>query len=464
MFVRSGAAPGADPSVLKFSVFKLAAHLTGPALELEFTPESPWADGWFTISEPTLEPLTAETTSLRDRFRDAVETAIGDSDRVAVDFSGGLDSFAVLTHAADICKKDGRHLLAVTTALRDDDGIDAASIARQLIASSGVDCAVHEIPVGHRAVPDLPWDSSGPYLNMAPRLNMTTCQVAAELGADVLLDGVGGDEILMAHEFLTPRMLSAGAWRDIGHYLRDHCVYDRALGLPSELCAMAASVLPAAISARLYFALHAPRAVSNPSAALVEEPYRSYADEWSKRWFNRVIDLYRSELRSWSATIAWETAHQYRQMWRAEFIRQRSPFLDCQFARYALSLPQHRRYSARGPVAYHRFKTLVIDLLPDDMRAWIPRHKQLYSNAMSEYFAREFDLSLPLCREVGLLGAATVRQIEADPRVPPRLMAIEHWLEGALAAGATPSTEAGIECLGGWAAPTWRKGCVDVDT
>src|ERR1700690_1580420 len=80
----------------RYSVAKLAAYLAGPALYRDFRPQCPWAGIRAVRPAPPAPGPGGHPQAFGAAFRAAVAQAAGDHDCVAVAFSGGMDSAAVL--------------------------------------------------------------------------------------------------------------------------------------------------------------------------------------------------------------------------------------------------------------------------------------------------------------------------------------------------------------------------------
>jgi Asparagine synthase len=113
----------------------LALMVSSPALELEFMPASPWRGLTLRRARPRWPSRATDVAELHERFRDSVERCMGDASTVAVFFSGGLDSLAVLLHARAIARRQGRRVVAVTVDLLDDNWVPVSKVASDLIAA-----------------------------------------------------------------------------------------------------------------------------------------------------------------------------------------------------------------------------------------------------------------------------------------------------------------------------------------
>src|SRR5579859_2279061 len=126
----------------RYSLASLAAYFTGPALYRDFRPECPWAGITVVRPQPPRpgQGPAGRDDALRAAFDEAVRAAIGEQACVAVAFSGGMDSAAVLWAAWQRCREDGRRLVAVTLAQRDDEGRRTGEVAASVAAALGADC------------------------------------------------------------------------------------------------------------------------------------------------------------------------------------------------------------------------------------------------------------------------------------------------------------------------------------
>lgn len=135
--------------------------------------------------------------ALRESIEVGIQSCIGSNAQVAVAVSGGLHSTVLLLLTADICRTQGRDLLAVTLNMRNDDGSMAADNARRVIESHQVKLKKHLIiPFEPLKWPIPEWTQSGPNLDSFPTLKSAIIQNCISAGAGVILYGTGADRLL----------------------------------------------------------------------------------------------------------------------------------------------------------------------------------------------------------------------------------------------------------------------------
>ncbi|MFV2094095.1 MULTISPECIES: asparagine synthase-related protein [unclassified Micromonospora] len=204
---------------------------------------------------------------LGEVFDRVVAEMCGDTEAVGVNFSGGLDSLAVLVAVCQLAQV--RRVVAFTVDLVDDDDASTAVAAADLVADLGLpaDLVVVE-PDGAGPVP--PWSPLGPRFDALPRVNARVNAAAATAGCGVLLSGNGADELLAAGSFATAQV--AGRWglRGVRRYLAD--MAGTAAGRLGEAVAVVARVLPANWSARGVLGGELARVVSPDGVAVTGDP------------------------------------------------------------------------------------------------------------------------------------------------------------------------------------------------
>jgi Asparagine synthase len=417
----------------------LALMVSSPALELEFMPASPWRGLTLRRARPRWPAEDTDPAELRERFRDSVERSMGDASTVAVFFSGGLDSLAVLLHAEAIARRQDRRVVAVTVDLLDDNWVPVSEVASGLIAALAPGCDLTVVNASPDDLPEPPWRPQGPYLRGLPRLNRAASEAAARLGATVMLNGSGGDELFMTPDYLALALAAARRWRDLARYLGDICrYYGPARGLMRETLAMLAPLAGPRRSFQLYTAVQTP-ALSQPGALDVISPQlRPAMIGFAGSWLAAE-----AELAAGSGPSLWCRALARDMVWPLDPapsygpVPERSPFMDPGFARYAVALPLSATYSAAYRIPYHRHKALVAGLVRPEVVSHLPTGKQQFGNAVRRYFACVMS-GRPLSgARHGLFSRSAADQLAGDPRLAPVCHAIDVWLDGAIRKGAT---------------------------
>ncbi|MGW0708971.1 asparagine synthase-related protein [Streptomyces sp. NPDC002643] len=397
----------------------LALLLAPPALLGEFVPRSPWKG----VERVPGEIPPAVPGSLPRAFSQAVETVTADAEVTGVLVSGGLDSLAVLVHALRAAQ--GRRVIAFTTDLTDDAGGSAADVVRRLLAALALPAELVVLdPARDRAEPV--WSPAGPRLDALPEVNAAAADRAAELGVQVLLSGDGADELLGVPRFATAAVAARRGVRAAARYATD--VAASGPGLPGEMAAAAARLLPRRIRARAYWAANWPAWCDPVAPAVLAEPYRSAATTWARQWVDAQIAAHAGAGRSWAEADAQDAAFPREAIPPAGVVPEASPFLHKTFLAAALALPLGDRYHPGLPSGYLRCKAQVVRLLPAHALPVLPRRKQYFKAALANASASA--CQAPRCVEAGLLDGDTLAA-ETDPAVLLVVAALERWLAGA---------------------------------
>ncbi|MGI8450467.1 MAG: asparagine synthase-related protein [Streptosporangiaceae bacterium] len=417
----------------------LALMVSSPALELEFMPASPWRGLTLRRARPPWPAEDSDPGELHERFGDSVGRCMEDAGTVAVFFSGGLDSLAVLLHARAIAMRQGRRVVAVTVDLLDDNQVPVSSVARGLIAALAPECDLAVISPSPDGLPEPPWRPQGPYLRGLPRLNRAANEAAARLGAGVMLNGNGGDELFMTRDYLALALAGARRWHDLTGYLGDICrYYGPARGLMRETLAVLAPLGGARRSFQLYTAVQTPALAVPGALGVISPQLRPAVISFARSWLSSEASLAaRSGPRPWCRTLARDMVWPLDPAPGYGPVPERSPFMDPGFARYAVGLPLAATYSAAYRVPYHRHKALVAGLAGPGGAGHLPAGKQQFGDAVRRYFAAVM-AGRPLTgARHGLFSGTAAAQLAGDPRLAPVCHAIDVWLDGAITKGAT---------------------------
>lgn len=413
----------ADPLALdvpmSVDVEALACLFTRPTLEGQFVPRPPWRGLERVRQRPTpaLEPRP-----LVEVFQSALADLVDEVEVVGVELSGGLDSFAVLTHVLPLAVD--RRVVAFTTALRDDDGRSSVEAARSLLQAFGkpVDLVVVDPDHDQSRVR---WSPHGPRLDAMPGVRAGTVRLAADRGVGVLLNGSGADELLGVHRYLTGSLLRHCGPRAALRYLCD--VASTGPGLAGEALALLAADAPRRLRAEMYWAVNHPEWQLPEVAAVLTEPMQGVARDWEYGWISEMLGEHVTAGHSWAAADAWDAMWPYDPIPPAGEIREASPFLHPRIVAAALALPRHSRYDSTLPTAYLRCKAQVVGLVPPRLWPALPRQKQYYARAISESCRQP--LEAPRSVEIGLIDPARLA-VETEVQVRLMVAAVEEWLEG----------------------------------
>ncbi|MEW1721200.1 asparagine synthase-related protein [Streptomyces sp. NPDC093109] len=425
MFEDGAGTRSADPLALSGPVpvvdlSALALLLAPPAMLGEFAPAAPWRG----IHRVPFTPPPAEPGSLPDAFTTAVAQQTEGAETIGVLVSGGLDSLAVLVHALHVAA--GRRVIALTTDLVDDTGVGAAEVVRRLLAALSLPAELVVLdPAVDRAEPV--WSAAGPRLDALPEINAAASARAAELGAQVLLSGDGADELLGVPRFATAAVVRRRGPTAALRYAAD--VASSGPGLPGEVAALAARLLPRRARARAYWAANWPAWADPVAPAVLAEPFRQYATDWARSWVDEQVAGHAAAGRTWAEADAHDALFPREAIASAGILPESSPFLAEPFLSAALAMPVGDRYHPRLPSAYLRCKAQVVRLLPPYALAALPRRKQYFTTALAGQSAT--GQTAPVCVAAGLIDADALTA-ERDPAVLLVVAALEHWLIGAL--------------------------------
>ncbi|MFI6905992.1 asparagine synthase-related protein [Nonomuraea sp. NPDC050394] len=429
-------------SAKRFSLERLALLLDGLPFEAEFPPESPW-EGVVRHRPPLdLPPLgSTDDAALGEEFAAAVSRCLGDAESAVVLLSGGMDSWAVFAHAWRQTRREGRRLSAVVWNLRDQFGKATASLVHRQLRAVDISCDLHVLPAEWHALPEPRWSPLGPRHDYYTRLHQATVDHAADIGASVLLSGQGGDEVLGAWNHLSASLARGRRWRDLRSYLTSFGQADSLVEVAGEAAAIAARRLPPHLSFQLYVATALRDVVNSGRPSVLTDRYRKSVQGWTEGWLADRFESFREAGGDWTTASLRDSIFP----WAYDAhplgapIRQRSPFVDERFVRYAFGLPPATRFRAEGPYPYQWYKALHLRLLPAALRPMLPGYKQSYSDAFRRYVLDVLPERPPLIEELGLIRPMDRLDLErVHPRLPIVVRNVERWVAGALEAGAEP--------------------------
>ncbi|GGO98174.1 asparagine synthase-related protein [Wenjunlia tyrosinilytica] len=418
---------GASPRVDLEAVGLLLAQ---PALTGEFYPRSLWHG----VERVPMRPVVpvAHPGGLGAAFAQSVREVTEGAETIGVSLSGGLDSLATLVNVCAVA--DGRRVVAFTIDITDDRGNGCVPVVKGLLRDlglTGVELVVID-PRRDGAVPG--WSPVGPRLDALPELNAAVARRAAERGVDVLLSGLGSDELLGVPRYATGAIAARHGVRAAMRYAAD--VGLSGPNLLGEAGAAFARLLPARVRAHGYWAANWPEWCDPVASAVLAEPYRSDATAWGRSWVAERIGDHAAAGRSWLEADARDAFDPYEVLPPSGDVLEASPFLTETFLSAALAVPLADRYRADLPTGYLRAKSLILPLLPPDALPVLPKRKQYFSTALGEQAAAALDARGPLLSaDVGLIERAALAR-ETDAAVLLVVYAVEQWLRGAAERGA----------------------------
>lgn len=427
----------------RFSLERLALLLDGLPFEAEFPPECPW-EGVVRHRPPLdLSPLgSSDASALGEEFAAAVSRCLGDAESAVVLLSGGMDSWAVFVHAWRQAQREGRRLSAVVWNLRDQFGKATAALVHRQLRALDISCDLHVLPAEWQALPEPAWSPLGPRHDYYTRLHQATVDHAASIGAGVLLSGQGGDEVLGAWNHLSASLVRGRRWHDLRRYLAAFGRGDSLVEVAGEAAAVAARRLPAHLSFQLYVATALREVINSGRPSVLTDVYRESVGDWTQRWLADRFTSFQEAGGDWTTASLRDSIFP----WAYDAhplgapIRQRSPFVDEPFVRYAFGLPPASRFRAEGPYPYQWYKALHLRLLPAELRPLLPGYKQSYSDAFRRYVFDVLPEGPLLIGELGLIRPMDRLDLERiHPRLPIVVRNVERWVAGALEAGAEPT-------------------------
>lgn len=404
----------------------LACLFASPSLFGEVTPGSFWRG--VSLHWPPPEAACLPTEPLIDAFRKAVKDCCQDAQTIAIQTSGGLDSLAVLRTCCELFPD--RQIIALCGNIVDDDGVSTVDVVRSLIAKLRLRCKL--VVVGRNEWREWPqWSPHGPFRTAVPSAHAAMARIARQEGADVLLSGDGADELVAIHRFAAKAIARGKGLREAGSYLRDAMMTGP--GLTGELLAVVADLLPARLRLQMYWAINWPEWCVPSASKILREPYYSTALRWAEAWLRSSLEDHIKHKRSWceaEALDAWWP--QPFLAWAGE-LPEGSPFLHEHFVSVALAHPASSRYSRSEYTTYHKIKSGVVALFPPEDRALLPPRKQYFTKFAADMNSKPAES--PLGIELGLFNRQALRD-EQDTMTRKLIVAVEHWLQGALQIGA----------------------------
>lgn len=415
------------------SARNLALWLSWPSVLGEFAPAPLAGDSASCLPAAPWPEGDPRVTDVRQAFRESVRSCMAGHETVAVSFSGGLDSFAVLIEAARIAAQDGRRVVIAVADLTDDAGGSNVPIARRLVAAAGLD----DLELYVSSTGDMPrqrpeWRPDAPALDALPLANRYLAEQAADRGATVMLGGNGADEILGAVRYLTGAHLKTAQWTACRSYWADASGARRE-AFVSEALALACRALPRRHRAFVYLALEWPELCTRAEAPdVIAEPLRGHVDQWSATWITELLAYHAAHHRTWAQAAAWDAVFPLTLLAGPGPIALKHPFQTPEFIGAVQQLPIARRYDPSLPHAYWRQKAQVIALIPDHARSVLPTAKQTFRAALTNQATEKSSARYLI--EHDIISPSAWRS-EQDPLLVRRVNALETWAHGALERG-----------------------------
>jgi asparagine synthase (glutamine-hydrolysing) len=218
-----------------------AAHFAVFSLREPTAPPS--TERWWKIGRKRIESRTPERTFC-ELFEDAIRIRLRSDVCVGSCLSGGLDSPAIVTGVTR--QLAGAAPFRTVTCCYDGEGYDEEKYARQVVAATGSIGAWPRPLKTHRLLDDLPHlvhIQEKPFATLSVYSQYCVMREAKDAGVTVLLDGQGGDELLLGYDscqtvrlaLMMRRCQFGRAWRFAREVARNNALLPRAFLLPMTI-------------------------------------------------------------------------------------------------------------------------------------------------------------------------------------------------------------------------------------
>jgi asparagine synthase (glutamine-hydrolysing) len=406
---------------------ELALMFSAVSMVGEFQPTSVWDNSQKVWSWKRPSYVGTSIQELRLAFHRAVIESVGDASVVAVSFSGGLDSLAILKETSKYCSLSGRRCVAITADVRDDCGDGAFETAQCLIHDLRLNCEHVRIAPEAAVNPPL-WTPVGPRLEAMPNLVRAISDVARMAGAQIILSGDGADELLG-----TPRYLIGAFCKSFDKPRTIRFLKIVAHGgwnaVRLEFIALMTNLVPTRkAKALLYWAANWPDLCSLAPPNLLSAELAASTNEWQRKWVTDRITQHADNFTSWAEADAWDNVCPMDRLPDAGGVHEACPFLNNNFVEAAQSIPLECRFEPRFESVYHAQKGLVVSLIDQQDISHLPKSKQIFSCSI---LGQASDQDWPVhAIEVGLLSPDALRDCY-DMKLRLRIRAVEEWIKEA---------------------------------
>jgi asparagine synthase (glutamine-hydrolysing) len=354
-----------EPETFFAGVFQLpAGHLLVARAGAPHAPGTVSVRRWWDLDPSRHEVLGAREAAgrFRDLFDDAVRLRLRADVPVGTCLSGGIDSTAIITSAAEMLPHPMR---AFSVSYDEGPAFDERPWIDQAVARSGAIPAL-VVPDGRdlwETLDDLVWHQEEPSAGMGLYSQWHVMKLAGRgpggHGMKVLLDGQGGDELLGGYHryyfpYLRDRLVHGELGRFAGAFKR--VAIDQGLGIAQTMAKVLVPLLPPPLFdwGRRTFGQGKDRVLGEALA-----PYRAAEPRPPWRFESRL-----------SNQLAWDmTARFLPSLLRYEdrnsmawSIETRLPFLDYRLAEFVFSLAAERRI--RGTTTKVLLREALADRLP----------------------------------------------------------------------------------------------------
>lgn len=358
---------------------KIALMLSKVSVINEFFPDSPWNNESKVWKSFSYTYHTSDVTNLKLRFTHVISSIINKYDTIAVAFSGGLDSLAILLETSRQCKDLGKTCIAITAEMVDDKGESCFLQSQKVIKDFSIDCKhIKFVPKNSST---LYWNKEGPRREAMPYAVQEMANIAESQNAKVILSGSGADSILGCPKYLTYTFLEQKKYTDLFYYVVD---VGKAgfWALRREFSSLFSNKLEPYLSVKAYMALSDPEVCDVEVNNHLNEPYKTLVNSWSKDWLINNIDLLIKHHSSWAKMDAINLINMYDPLPPAGEILHINPFEDDELVRISTEIPLEIRYNSSFPSAYLRQKSLVVSLIGIDNLKYLPQYKKTYRNTI----------------------------------------------------------------------------------
>jgi asparagine synthase (glutamine-hydrolysing) len=269
-------------------------------------------------------------------------------------------------------------------------------------------------------------------MDALPHVNAAMAERAIQGGAQVLLSGNGADELLAVPRYAFTDVAGAHSSRGAWRYLSD--MAGAGFGRWGELAGWCSHLLGDGQRSRSYAAATWPQWCHPEASAALRPDWHAEALAWTRGWVASTLDGHQEAHRSWAEADAWDSWWPRAYLPPTSALQEASPFCDAYLASVVWGKPLGWRYDPSERSAYLRVKGQVGRLFPDRVRRLLPSTKRYYTSAVGHVAAAT--VTVEVAADVALLDADAVA---ASTCTATRMMAaaVEAWLAGASAAGAT---------------------------
>jgi asparagine synthase (glutamine-hydrolysing) len=412
----------------KTNTFFEEVHRLPPAHTLTVTPEGiRQRRYWALEAGPELRLASDDeyAEAFLEVFTEAVRCRLRTVGRVGSMLSGGIDSGSVVAVAGHLLAAEHRGPLLTFSAISPDGEAEPETRAiRATLTMDGLEPTTVSYGEFDQLLPELEqlaWDVDEPF-DGSMTLVRAVYLAARRRGLRMLLDGVGGDNVLTEGRRLA-RLLRAGRWRTAYREAAGHNRYWQGAFPPRrELLGSArAAFVPDVVLRRLRRQRQRRRIARRVRSSPISPEFAQRMDV-GERLRIHERNAVAGPLSEGRAERARSIEHPYLTVGRERYdrvagavgIEPRDPFLDLRVLSFCVSLPDGQMLTNGWPKSILRHATA--DLLPDEVR-WRCGREHLgwaFTNALldglRDSMRRDLESNLAAVgRYVGLDGAESCR-------------------------------------------------------